>query len=192
MSRLERWLVPGILVAVACVQLILANGFHLTPWKGGGFGMFSTVDGHYMRLVSCEGVTTTGVPIQADAPLVFSEEEWDNARAMPTRGALAAMAHRLLDSELVRSSGHRVTAAERFRQQNPDLKWDPGVSAPGEKELYRPVRSSDPDFADGEIVFLREVTLRWWRLNFDPVRKQVNSEPIGEEFTLSLPPPPTP
>lgn len=38
-------LVPSIvLVAVAVSQLVLAKTMHLTAWKGGGFGMFSTLD----------------------------------------------------------------------------------------------------------------------------------------------------
>ena len=33
-----------LLIVVAIVQLILAHTKDLSPWKGGGFGMFSTVD----------------------------------------------------------------------------------------------------------------------------------------------------
>ena len=41
----------ALLVAVACGQLALARTANLTPWKGGGFGMFSTLDhGAFRRL----------------------------------------------------------------------------------------------------------------------------------------------
>ena len=33
-----------LLIAVAFVQIVLARTSGLTPWKGGGFGMFSTLD----------------------------------------------------------------------------------------------------------------------------------------------------
>lgn len=33
-----------VLVAVAGAQIYMARALHLTPWKGGGFGMFSTLD----------------------------------------------------------------------------------------------------------------------------------------------------
>jgi len=37
---------PGVLLLfVACVQIYLAQTANLSPWKGGGFGMFSTTDG---------------------------------------------------------------------------------------------------------------------------------------------------
>jgi hypothetical protein len=42
-----RWLrdLPAVLlVAVACSQLWLAHAEGLSPWLGGGFGMFSTTD----------------------------------------------------------------------------------------------------------------------------------------------------
>ncbi len=34
----------GLLVAVACTQVTLSRTANLSPWKGGGFGMFSTTD----------------------------------------------------------------------------------------------------------------------------------------------------
>jgi hypothetical protein len=38
-----------LLIVVACVQIYLARNADLTPWKGGGFGMFSTTDGNANR-----------------------------------------------------------------------------------------------------------------------------------------------
>jgi hypothetical protein len=38
-----------VLIIVACVQIYLALNADLTPWKGGGFGMFSTTDGNANR-----------------------------------------------------------------------------------------------------------------------------------------------
>jgi hypothetical protein len=42
-----------LLVAVALLQIALAHTAGLSPWKGGGFGMFSTTDraeGRYLRV----------------------------------------------------------------------------------------------------------------------------------------------
>ena len=41
-----RWrlLPPAALLVVGLVQVGAASLVHLTPWKGGGFGMFSTLD----------------------------------------------------------------------------------------------------------------------------------------------------
>lgn len=40
-----RALLPvGLLLAVACAQVTFTKAAGLSPWKGGGFGMFSTTD----------------------------------------------------------------------------------------------------------------------------------------------------
>jgi hypothetical protein len=41
----------GLLVAVSCVQITLAQTAFLSPWKGGGFGMFASLDGLGFRHV---------------------------------------------------------------------------------------------------------------------------------------------
>jgi hypothetical protein len=41
----------GALVVVASVQVVLAKTASLTPWKGGGFGMFSTTDSADQRML---------------------------------------------------------------------------------------------------------------------------------------------
>lgn len=40
-----------MLVAVGALQLVLAHRDGLSPWKGGGFGMFSTLDGRPHRVL---------------------------------------------------------------------------------------------------------------------------------------------
>jgi hypothetical protein len=43
-------LIPvGLLLCIAGIQIFLAKNSYLTPWKGGGFGMFSTTDGNMFR-----------------------------------------------------------------------------------------------------------------------------------------------
>ena len=42
--RVLKYAAPALLTTLACLQLFLGLNFGLTPWKGGGFGMFSTVD----------------------------------------------------------------------------------------------------------------------------------------------------
>lgn len=47
-----RPLIPAaLLVVVAITQVVLAKTADLSPWKGGGFGMFATTDGTAARYV---------------------------------------------------------------------------------------------------------------------------------------------
>ena len=43
-SAWRAWLPVALLLSVAGVQVTLAKTAGLSPWKGGGFGMFSTTD----------------------------------------------------------------------------------------------------------------------------------------------------
>ncbi|ODA29169.1 hypothetical protein [Planctopirus hydrillae] len=51
---MHRWLslvIPGLLLLVAFTQLALVKQTRLSPWKGGGFGMFSTLDAPDARVI---------------------------------------------------------------------------------------------------------------------------------------------
>src|SRR5215471_8954864 len=50
-QRLLRVAAPSVLVLIACLQLYLAHTHNLSPWKGGGFSMFSAVDRPDRRIV---------------------------------------------------------------------------------------------------------------------------------------------
>jgi hypothetical protein len=41
----------GLLAIVASAQIVLTHVTPLSPWKGGGFGMFATLDGRPFRYV---------------------------------------------------------------------------------------------------------------------------------------------
>ena len=43
-SMWRAWIPPIVLMVVALAQVTLAKTAGLCPWKGGGFGMFSTID----------------------------------------------------------------------------------------------------------------------------------------------------
>lgn len=51
LRRVAIALPTALLLTVAGVQMILTRTDHLSPWKGGGFGMFASVDGLPFRWV---------------------------------------------------------------------------------------------------------------------------------------------
>ncbi len=102
----SRWLAcvaPALLVAVACVQIGLTRTAGLSPWLGGGFGMFSTSDDRGHRHLH---VVEESPGIFAD--IQVSEELHDLARrvlALPTpprleRLARAIRAHSPIEGDL--------------------------------------------------------------------------------------------
>jgi hypothetical protein len=90
------WLPLALLLGVALTHVYRVEVFHLTPWKGGGFGMFSTLDGLNNRrlLVSLVRHRTgekQGVPVELprDGKL---RQLVNKTRAMPTTERLQILA----------------------------------------------------------------------------------------------------
>ncbi len=185
LSPLERWLPPGVLVVVALTQLLLAHTRNLTPWKGGGFGMFASTDGLSSRVVACTGTTSGGESIRIDALAAVSEDRSDNLRAMPATPALHRLGWTLLPLEFVPETVRRDAAADRLRSENPELAPFLEPTAPGGPRVYRPARRSDP--ADTPVVRIVSTKLQWWRITFDAEGRQLRTERIGLEVTVPAP-----
>lgn len=70
------WIAPGLLCGIALVQLAFAQFSTLSPWKGGGFGMFSTVDSPGARFLRVYLVTPDGeIPVMIPDNLKNKEVE---------------------------------------------------------------------------------------------------------------------
>ncbi len=88
-----RVIAPALLVAVACVQIALAHTGGLSPWLGGGFGMFSTTDGWPSRHLHVYALSP-GVRQELALPPSL-ERDFRRALAFPSDGQLRALARRL-------------------------------------------------------------------------------------------------
>jgi hypothetical protein len=86
--------VPAVvLCAVALHQIELARAHDLSPWKGGGFGMFSTTDAGRQRDLRVYLVEPGRVrPVAIPAPL---DELALRAAALPTPARLRRLAARV-------------------------------------------------------------------------------------------------
>jgi hypothetical protein len=90
------WLPVGLLIGVAVFHAYRVEVFDLTPWKGGGFGMFSTLDGRDNRRLIVELVNRRGekqTEVRVDLPRTGSLRKLaDKAQAMPTEERVRALA----------------------------------------------------------------------------------------------------
>jgi len=87
----------GLLLAVAAAQLTLARTAGLSPWKGGGFGMFSTTDDTGRRRVRVfvsapERSEETAIPPSL-------EDLARRAAVLPTDAALSRLARGVVERE---------------------------------------------------------------------------------------------
>lgn len=156
----------------------------LSPWKGGGFGMFAAIDAPSMRVVECEGTTPDGRVIRIDGFLAVDEDREESSQALPSQKSLRQMGSILLYLELVPVSMRKDAIAARFRAENPDLKLHFVEGSDAGKSFYRPLRSSDPDWNEDEILEIVKVRLRWWRVVFDSETAKLRTEPIGKAVEL--------
>lgn len=84
---------PIGLVVVAFLQLYLVHTHSLVPWKGGGFGMFATVDAPAARFLRCYLITSAGeIPLRVPEDLKTLAGE---VRYMPTSERLTLLASQL-------------------------------------------------------------------------------------------------
>ncbi len=86
-----------VLLSMATLQIVLVATRGLTPWKGGGFGMFSTLDDaphRSMRIV----VEAPGRSEEVAIPLSI-EDEAVKALTLPTDHRLRRLAQAVADRE---------------------------------------------------------------------------------------------
>ena len=87
----------ALLLAVACAQVTLARTVGLSPWKGGGFGMFSTTDDAGRRHVR----VFVSAPERSEEIAISPSLEDAAARAavLPGDGEFARLARRVVERE---------------------------------------------------------------------------------------------
>ena len=95
-----------LLLTVASIQMVLARTADLSPWKGGGFGMFASVDGLPFRWARVFVFAPQRSEEIAIPPSL--EDEANRAVTWPYRRAMARLARATVERE--RRNGRPVEA----------------------------------------------------------------------------------
>lgn len=122
-SRRLRWLPPALLLAVALNQIRLVRTADLTPWCGGGFGMFSTTDGRSARHLHAHALSP-GLAVELGVPLAL-EQRAAAAVALPGEARLRALAFDLAPSGDSEFEPPRSIRIDVFA-----TRWDESTLAP--------------------------------------------------------------
>jgi hypothetical protein len=119
------WIPAIALIVVAAVQVVLTKTADLSPWKGGGFGMFATTDGTAFRYARI----FVEAPGRSEELEIAPSQEIAAARAQlfPSDAMLGGLARAVLARE--RRYGRSVTAVriEVWRTEFRPLTLDPTV-----------------------------------------------------------------
>ena len=169
----DRWLPAIILCLIAGIQLYLANFRGLSPWKGGGFGMFATVDAPPMRFVTAEGLDQDGNLVRIDAEDIMSESDLLRWTSWPDEVLLRRLADRIFSLRYLQSGSQRRQAIENLRGENPQIQL------PENEDLsnwMRPVRAGDPE---NKATFLKAIRVEGWRMVYDKKANKLVTEPLG-------------
>jgi hypothetical protein len=102
-----------LLLAVALVQMVLARTMDLSPWKGGGFGMFASVDGLPFRWVRLY-VFAPDRSEEIAVPLSI-EDQAHRVVTWPHRRALEGLARAVIAREQRRQQPVETVRVEVWR-----------------------------------------------------------------------------
>lgn len=92
-------IVPVLLVVVAITQIYMVNTASLSRWKGGGFGMFSTIDSPSARFLRVYVETDDGeIPVLVPKTLRTLARK---SMVMPTPKRLTELAEEIIDGTWV-------------------------------------------------------------------------------------------
>jgi len=105
--------VPVLLCVVAAVQLYLVDSRSLSRWKGGGFGMFTTVDSPSARFLRVYLISETGeVPVLIPRKLRKLSHK---VRVMPSKERLMKLSEKLREGTWVHLT--MVSATQHYQNQ---------------------------------------------------------------------------
>jgi hypothetical protein len=112
----------ALLLAVACAQVTLVRTAGLSPWKGGGFGMFSTTDDAGRRRVR---VFVTAADRSEEIAMTPSlEDAATRAAVLPSDSQLTRLARRVVERE---RRNHRPVEGVRIETWR--IEYAPGTLA---------------------------------------------------------------
>ncbi|HEY6930344.1 MAG TPA: hypothetical protein VJA66_11765 [Thermoanaerobaculia bacterium] len=102
---LESFSIPLLLVLVAARQIALSHSESLSPWRGGGFGMFSSLDRAETRLLRCDLVTDSSrIPVDPSRNERLSRLISD-IQSAPTSDRLSALGDEVVREVSVPKAG---------------------------------------------------------------------------------------
>ena len=98
-QTIQWWAAPLLLLTVAGRQILLVNTVGLSPWHGGGFGMFASIDRDERRLIKLDAIACQGQQIsQVLTPETtgLTDSAWTHLTTVPRASQLSALGDQLL------------------------------------------------------------------------------------------------
>ncbi|MEO1401840.1 MAG: hypothetical protein AAFV72_11410 [Cyanobacteria bacterium J06635_1] len=155
---LQRWTVPLLLCTVALRQIFLTQTVGLSPWHGGGFGMFASVDRDERRVLDINAVDCQDnvLVVELTTPAnLLSEADLTHLRTVPEESLLQRTAHQILGA--------------RLQQSEPDV------------DVYYAVQPAEAELP----TCLQQVQIQVWRVHHQRGTNQTWYEPVTQRLEVS-------
>jgi len=170
--RLRLALAPVCLCLVALLHLDRVQRYEQTPWKGGGFGMFSTVDtrgARFLRLFLVRQGGENRIPIETPEPLQKLARE---LQAAPDAARFERFAQRLATFQWLdrRQRQRRLSLGTQEISSNP---LEPLGRAPQPSELLALPSGGQVPENESVLSGYDAVSIELWRYVFDAGRCQL-------------------
>lgn len=154
----QYWFVPFVLVTIFLRQVVLVYANGLSPWKGGGFGMFSTVDRGNWRWIDIEGITTESKAIKIDVMSTDDpnlRKKINIARAVPRNQAF------------LQDIAQTVMNSKQLREDKT-------------KGIYRLPNRNDlsPNPKESQAIQLQKIKIQVMHFHYDPHGNRIYYKPL--------------
>jgi hypothetical protein len=165
------WLPPVVLIVIALIQLLECHAGNLTPWKGGGFGMFSTSDGVDARFIKAYLIMNKG-DMPVSVPSIFGREE-QLVRTWPDKKQLTDLATEM--TGLYWFTGHSSMGALQAKE---DRALFPKLTLSANRPRATFGTNTPEQFLDeDEFVPVLGVRLEVWRMSTNSSGTVLRAEP---------------
>jgi hypothetical protein len=188
---------PAVLIAVALFHIYLVFTERLSPWKGGGFGMFSTIESPASRVLRIYLITgNERIPILL--PTEFRDLERE-IRTMPAGARLRQLAGELSQQawapyRLVSAEDHYETLKRRYFATLGNSGRIAGTERDVNQyslenraylgmlfERMRFLRMLSKNERGQRSIPFERVEVEVWQMQFDQRTPQLRVEPIARE-----------
>lgn len=167
---------PALLCGLATNQLFLVETSNLSPWKGGGFGMFSTMDSPGARFVRVYLSTPTG-----DTPVMIPQSQHPASvklRTMPNATDAQKLADELASGSWVKrplQSAHDYYASLDDERARSDTEGGAGLGEAHQHthEFVHMLSSGEVAGPRDTVVSFAHLRLEVWRYHFEPNQSQL-------------------
>ena len=179
---------PCMVAVIATVQFCVGFTGTLTPWRGGGFGMFASVDRSDYRFVAVSATDNTGVVHQVALPSErtgyvgpLTGTALIQAKTFPTQKRLRRIVDAVLRTDSVLSSSNGIESIPiRLRRSRYNAVLE---RLPQSDKVLEVIGTSTGVRPTPEIV---AVSARVLRLDFDNTTRVVHFRTIGPVVTARM------